>query len=188
MPVMYVDDSGSSRHMDHTDYFILSGIIVEDDKIKNLQKAVFEYNQSNFTGNFIDAEIHTYDIYKKRCDFSLADHATRVNILDKLYEMISSLDCTGIISVVNKKELQINHLTWDIFTVSWSFLLEGYDRYLKENSIKHGKIVIDKSSSKTQHDIIRTIDRLRSCGKNTRGYPKSQNLSLLILPGDMGYK
>ena len=164
MPIMYVDDSGSSNYTDHTNYFILSGIIVKDDKIKNLQKAVFEYKQSNFTGDFIDAEIHTYNIYKKREKFSSLDHTTKINLLDKLYEMIDNLDCIGIISVVNKKELQAKQPTWDILTASWSFLLEGYDKYLKENSIKQGKITIDKSSNKTQHDTIRIIDRLRNWG------------------------
>ncbi len=164
MAIMYVDDSGSSSHRDHTSHFILSGIIVEDDKIKDLQKAVFEYKQSNFTGGFVDAEIHTYDIYKRRGRFASLDHATKLELLDGLYETISGLDCVGIMSVVDKRALQSKQPAWDVLTVSWSFLLEWYDRYLKENSIGDGRISVDKSSNKTQRDIIRTIDGLRNWG------------------------
>ena len=166
---MYVDDSGSSQNTDHTDYFILAGIVVDDKKIKTLQRAVFEYKQSNFTGDFIDSEIHTYDIYKKRGKFSSVDHVTKIDLLNKLYEMIRDLDCTGIISVVNKKELQSIHPMWNILTTSWSFILETYDRYLKDNSVVHGKIAIDKSSNKIQRDVIKTIQELRMWGtKNQR--------------------
>ena len=33
---MYVDDSGSPNNTDQTSYFVLSGVIVHDDKIKDL--------------------------------------------------------------------------------------------------------------------------------------------------------
>ena len=164
MVIMYVDDSGSTSRRDHTGHFILAGIIVEDDKIKDLQKAVFEYKQQNFTGDFVDAEIHTYDMYKRQGRFASLDHTTKLELLDRLYEMIRSLDCVGIVSVIDKRKFQFKQPTWDALTVSWSFLLEWYDKHLKENSIRDGKISVDKSTNKTQHDIIRIIDGLRSWG------------------------
>lgn len=164
MTIMYVDDSGSSNSRDHTSHFVLSGIIVEDDKIQDLQKAMFEYKQSNFTGDFVDAEVHTYDIYKRQEMFASLDHATKLELLDRLYETISGLDCVGVISVVNKRELQYKQPTWKVLTVSWSFLLEWYDRYLKENSIGDGRISVDRSSNKTQRDTIKIIDGLRNWG------------------------
>ena len=173
MTVMYVDDSGSSSHRDHTGHFILAGIIVEDDKIKDLQRAVFEYKQSNFTGDFVDAEIHTYDMYKRRGRFASLDYATKLELLDRLYETISGLDCVGIMSVVDKRELQSKQPTWDVLTVSWSFLLEWYDRYLKENSVEDGRVSVDKSSNKTQRDIIRIIDWLRNRGTKCLRIPQA---------------
>lgn len=164
MAIMYVDDSGSSSRRDHTSHFVLSGIIVEDGKIKDLQKAMFEYKQSNFTGDFVDAEVHTYDIYKRQGRFASLNHTTKLELLDRLYETISVLDCVGVMSVVDKRELQYKQPTWNALTVSWSFLLEWYDRYLKENSIGDGRISIDKSSNKAQRDIIRIIDGLRNWG------------------------
>lgn len=173
MTVMYVDDSGSTSRRDHTGHFILAGIIVEDDKIKDLQKAVFEYKQSNFTGDFVDAEIHTYDMYKRQGRFASLDHATKLELLDRLYEMISGLDCVGVMSVIDKGEFQLKHPTWDVLTVSWSFLLEWYDRHLKENSIGDGRISVDKSTSKTQREIIRIIDGLRNWGTRCLRIPKA---------------
>lgn len=78
--------------------------------------------------------------------------------------MIDGLDCTGIISIVNKKELHAKHPLWDILAVSWSFILEEYDKYLRRHSLDHGKIVIDKSSNKTQQDIIKVIGKLINWG------------------------
>lgn len=101
-------------------------------------------------------------MYKRRGRFVSLDHAAKLKLLDRLYEMISGLDCVGIMSVVDKKKLQSKQPTWDVLTVSWSFLLEWHDRYLKENSTEDGRISIDKSSNKTQRDIIRIIDGLRN--------------------------
>ena len=173
MTVMYVDDPGSPSHRDHTGHFILAGIIVEDDKIKDLQKAVFEYRQSNFTGDFVDAEIHTYDIYKRRGRLASLNHATKFELLDGLYETISGLDCVGVISVIDKRELQSKHPTWDVLTVSWSFLLEWYDSHLEENSVEDGRISVDKSSNKAQRDIVRIIDWLRNRGTRCLRIPQA---------------
>ena len=173
MAIMYVDDSGSSSRRDHTGHFILAGIIVEDDKIKDLQKAVFEYKQSNFTGDFVDAEIHTYDMYKRQGKFASLDHAIKLELLDGLYEMISGLDCVGVMSVIDKREFQFKQPTWDVLTVSWSFLLEWYDRHLRENSIGDGRISVDKSTNKTQRDIIRIIDGLRNWGTRCLRIPQA---------------
>ena len=90
MVIMYVDDSGTPRHTDHTDYFVLSGVIVHDEHIKKLQRAVFEYTQSNFTVDFIDSEIHAYDIYNSQKNFRQIDFTTKTNLLDNLYGMIKN--------------------------------------------------------------------------------------------------
>ena len=66
MTIMYVDESGSPNYKDKSNHFILSGIIVDDENIKKLQKDVFEYKQSYFSNKFVDSEIHTHDIYRSR--------------------------------------------------------------------------------------------------------------------------
>ena len=51
--IMYVDESGTPDHSDSSRHFILSGVIVLDDHIKKLERAVSEYKQSNFTGDYL---------------------------------------------------------------------------------------------------------------------------------------
>ena len=41
---------------------------------------------------FIDAEIHTYDIYQSRGDFKFQDHLTKITLLNKLEFMINRLE------------------------------------------------------------------------------------------------
>lgn len=102
--IMYVDESGAFSHKDHTPYFVLSGVAVpSDDEIKKLQKAVFEYTQSNFMGEFIDAEIHTYDIFNTKQDFKFIDHTKKTALLDNLYVMSSTISCPVICVVINKE-------------------------------------------------------------------------------------
>ena len=48
MTIMYVDESGSPNYKDNSTHFVLSGIIVDDNKIKNLQRGVFEYTGAGY--------------------------------------------------------------------------------------------------------------------------------------------
>ena len=167
MTIMYVDDSGTPRHTDHVDYFILSGIIVHDDYIKKLQRDVFEYTQSNFVGDLVDSEIHVYDIYNSHKNFQRVSFTTKSNLLDNLYNMIKNLPCIGITIVINKKKFEEQSES-KILDMAWSFLLERYDMFLRENAIKLGRIKIDSSSNKTQNAIIQTFHRLTRYGLVTR--------------------
>ena len=175
MSIMYVDDSGSPSYKDHTNYFILAGIIVNDNKIKDLQKTVFEYKHANFVDEFIESEIHVHHIYKSKGDFRLLVHKNKIELLDKLYAMISILDCVGIIITINKRKLQKENPKWDVFNTAWSFLLDAYEIFLQQNSVRIGKIKVDKSSNKTQRKtdmIIRAVARRTS----------SQSISKIIEP------
>ena len=133
---MYVDDSGSPSYVDHTKYFVLSGVIVHDENIKNLQKLVFEYKQDNFVGRFIDSEIHTHDIYKAKKDFESISLDKKTELLDNLYDTIQKIVCVGIIIIINKEELRKKNPTWKVFNTTWSFLIERYDKYLEDNDIE----------------------------------------------------
>ena len=150
MTIMYVDDSGSHSYKDHTNYFILAGIIVIDDKIKNLQKITLEYKHSIFDDEFVDSEIHAHHIYRSRGDFQFLDYQTKIKLLDGLYKMIYALDCVGIIIVINKNKLKQKNPKWDVFNTAWLFLLDAYEAFLQENSFQVGKIKVDKSSGTIQ--------------------------------------
>lgn len=172
MTIMYVDDSGSPSYRDHTNYFVLSRVIVNDNKIKNLQKSVLEYKHSNFMNEFIDAEIHTYDIYQSRGDFKFQDHLTKITLLNKLYEMIGGLDCAGIIVTINKNKLQKEQPKWDVLHTAWSFLLEKYEVFLQENSTSLGKIKIDKSSNSLYNKTTNIIQIIMEAGTSSQKFSR----------------
>lgn len=74
MSIMSVDDSVSSSYADHMQYFVLSEVIICNDKINDLQRVVFEYKQANFTGEMIDSEIHTQHLQIERNFSSYRSH------------------------------------------------------------------------------------------------------------------
>ena len=178
MVIMYVDDSGAPSYADHTDYFVLSGIIVSDEiHIKNLQKAVHRYKHKNFEGRFIDSEIHTHDIFKSKEDFETINLEKKIDLLDNLYGMIKKLEYTGITVIINKQKLKVSDPTWKVSKTAWSFLIERYDKYLEENNIDHGELKVDKSSNNYQRDVIKIIRDLVDNGTSFQrkvhvSYPK----------------
>ena len=157
MPIMYVDDSGSPNNADQTNYFVLSGIVVHDDKIKDLQKSVCDYKYANFVDAYVDSEIHSHDINKSTGDFSSIRHDTKIKLLDRLYGMIQNIDCVGISTVINKSELQKTHPTWRVVNTAWISLIERYDRLLKESGLGTGHVRVDKSSSRAHAEITRVF-------------------------------
>ena len=131
MIIMYVDDSGSPSYADHTNYYVLSGVIIQDDYIKDLQKAVFNYKQNNFIGNFIDEKIHTHDIYKAKGNFETINLTTKTSLLKNLYNMVKELECTAISVVINKDNFKKEHSTWKVSNIALTYLIERYDKYLE---------------------------------------------------------
>lgn len=157
MVVMYVDESGAFSHNDHTPYFVLSGVVApSDNEIKKLQKAVFEYKQSNFIEKFIDAEIHTYEIYHADKDFKSINIAEMTDLLDNLYGMIRSINCPVICVAIDKRLLRVKHPKLDVLTLAWSRLVRRYCEILQIDSLGSGYIKSDKSTTKT-HDKVEKI-------------------------------
>ena len=161
--IMYVDESGTPDHNDSARYFILSGVIVLDEHIKKLERAVSEYKQSNFTGDYLCSEIHTRNIYRSKEGFSAIDRPTRIRLLDNLYGTIGSIECAGIVIVVDKCKLPITPQR-SVLNAAWSFLLERYDMFLRENPAELGHIKADMSYEKTQKTISDTARRLIGSG------------------------
>ena len=160
MPIMYVDDSGSPSNADQTNYFVLSGVIVHDDRIKCLQKAVCDYKHANFVNEYVDSEIHSHNIHQSTGDFSKINYSAKIELLDNLYDMIREIDCIGISILINKNDLQRTHPTWKVFNTAWTFLVERYNSFLKEGSFGIGYVRVDKSSSKGHAEITKIFREL----------------------------
>lgn len=165
MTIMYVDDSSSPNNADQTNYFVLSGVIVRDDnEIKDLQKAVCDYKYANFVDAYVDSEIHSHDINKSTGDFSSIGHDTKIDLLDGLYDMITSINCVSISTVINKSELERKCPTWRVFNTAWISLIERYDSFLKENDMGVGHVRVDKSSSRAHVEITKVFHELVDIG------------------------
>lgn len=133
---MYVDESGSFHQHDKTKYFVLSGVVVSDDKIKDLQRGSYQYKLKNFDGEFIDSEIHTHDIFKAKGDFVKLTLPHKKRLLHELYTTINGLEITTISVIIDKESLKTNFPTWKVFNTAWTFLIERFDKVLEEKFSK----------------------------------------------------
>jgi len=163
---MYVDDSGSADYKDKSKKYILSGVIVHKDGIKDMKNAVNQYKIDNFIDEYVDAEIHTHDIFKSREEFTRITIDTKYQLLDKLYETVSNINITTISIIINKELLKIQYPTWRVFNTAWTFLVERYDKYIEfSDKVDEGGIIkIDKSTSRQQADAFKIVNELRKQG------------------------
>ena len=152
---MYVDESGSVSYNDNTNFFVLSGVIVEEDKINDLKRSTYEYKLKHFTGRYVDAEIHAHDMLKTKGDFTSLSFSKQQEMLDELYHNISNLDITAASVVIDKESLRRRYPDWKVFNTAWKFLIEIFDRFLEERSGENsdGIIKIDRSSSRFHRNI-----------------------------------
>ena len=163
---MYVDDSGSANYKDKSKQYILSGVIVHKDSIKDMKNAVNQYKIDNFIDEYIDAEIHTHDIFKSREEFTNITLETKYQLLNKLYETVANMDITTISVIINKELLKSQYPTWKVFNIAWTYLVERYDKYIEwSDKVDEGGIIkIDKSTSKQQADAFKIVNELRKEG------------------------
>lgn len=59
-----MDDSGSPSVKDVTSYYVISGVIIHENYITQMERKVQQYKSLNFIGKYMDAEIHVHDIYE----------------------------------------------------------------------------------------------------------------------------
>ena len=164
MAIMYVDESGAPSHNDHTPYFVLSGVVIRDDKIKNLHRAVLDYKIENFTNETMDSEIHTYDIHHYKGNFEPLSYAKMSSLLTNLYSMINQITFYGLVVVINKRLLQAQHPSWDVLNLAWSLLIDRYHQLLWHNEgdpgWEFGFITADKTMPKIENKILKKVNKM----------------------------
>lgn len=145
--------------------YIISGVIVHEDKVKDLKKAICQYKINNFTGEYIDAEIHTHDIYQGREEFTEITLETKYELLNKLYDIIKDMNIVNISVIINKQLLKKENIIEHVYEISWAFLIERFNKYIQEKDKYEGGIIkIDTSTNKQQLDILKIINELRKHG------------------------
>ena len=160
---MYVDESGTTNHNDASKQYILSGVISHIDEVKDLKKMVNQYKYDNFFGEYIDAEVHTHNIFKSKAEFAEITLKTKYQLLDNLFETVSDMNITTISVIINKGLLKSKYPTWSVSKTAWTYLVERYDKYIEYsgNADQGGIIKLDKSSSKQQAEAFKIINELR---------------------------
>ena len=79
--------------------------------------------------------------------------------------MISNLDFCGIVIAINKEKFLKQHTSsWSITKFAWSLILEQYDMELRERTVDHGNLSVDKSPNKIQCETTKIISELIEWG------------------------
>ncbi len=159
---MYIDDSGAPNFSDLTKYYVLSGIIVKDENIKKIKKIVFDFKHEFFRNSYLEAEIHTHDLFRSKNEFVDLDGREKYKLLDRLYKMISELQITVISTVVDKPNMKKQYPNWKISKIGWIILLKRYNTYLQNNIGSKGIIQIDASTPKQRDEINSILENLRN--------------------------
>ncbi|MGC1132043.1 MAG: DUF3800 domain-containing protein [Nitrososphaeraceae archaeon] len=165
---MYVDDSGNPLFKDNSAYYVISGLIIHESNIQDVEQFTQEYKDRNFEGEYTNAEIHVHDIYKSQPPFSGLTLEKKYEILDSLYTFIGGLPICVISVGIDKVELIQNFSHWNIFNAAWTFLIERFNNYIhdKGGRINRGIFIVDKSSKIPEYEITTIVNRLRKNGSN----------------------
>ena len=89
---------------DHTDYYVISGVIIHELYIREIEVETQNYKIQNF-GKYNDCEIHVHDIFKGTREFESIGIVEKYKILDSLYDFIKTLKMTVISVGIDKVEL-----------------------------------------------------------------------------------
>lgn len=165
MYIAYIDDSGNPDLKADKRLFVLSSVLIHEKDLTMIKGIVNDYKKNNFEGKYLEAEIHTHDIYKSVEDFYGITDAKRISLLDNLYEMIGNLPIKIISSVINKQE--IKSMKYDVSQNGWIHLVERIDGFLdKDVNPNKGMLRIDESCRITDSRIMKIVNTLRKKGSN----------------------
>ena len=175
MYIMYVDDSGVPDLNDNSPFYVISGVIIHESDMTKMKNMVDEFKDRNFKSNYVNAEIHTHDIYKSRKEFDGITLQEKYDLLNKLYELINNLPITVISVGIDKKRAKNEMPHWDVFKAAWTFLIERFDSFIDDNddSTNKGIIRIDKSCKIQESTTMELVNNLR---KNGSYYQKIKHI------------
>ncbi|MBV9178114.1 MAG: DUF3800 domain-containing protein [Nitrososphaeraceae archaeon] len=168
--MMYVDDSGNPT-LKGGQYYVLSGIIIHETSLRDIENRVRHYKETNFKGLYANKEIHAYYMYQGEGDFKDIDPRSRIVLLRNLYTSMSLMPITIISVGIEKRLIQNAFPYWNPLRAAWIFITERFDRYISENSMNSldkGIIMIDKGSRSSDKVATSVINHIRKNGSNTQ--------------------
>lgn len=150
MYLMYLDESGSTGldlENNNQPIFVLAGIIVND---KNWHKVndIFEREKIKIYPDFKDLEIHTNELFNSNRKSAFYHNFWKDNleILEKLVDIIITLDIELFCTVINKKNYKKkygNNIIVDPYLFSFAALYEKFNNFLLRNN-QYGIIFCDE--------------------------------------------
>lgn len=167
--IMYVDDSGSPHAKDDTKFYVITGVIVHETDLHQVEGMIQYYKNQHFTSpEFVDAEVHVHDIYKGQNEFATLTKEKKYELLNELYHTIDLLPITAISVGINKAMMKDTMPNWNIFNAAWTFLCERFDMFIDDNgdNMNKGLIIVDKSSKLPEKEVTAVVSRLRKYGSN----------------------
>jgi hypothetical protein len=169
---MYVDDSGSlTLSAKAGPYYVLSGIIIHEIHLQEIEKKLRKYKTNNFVGKYANDEVHVYNIANRKDNFNDIDCQTRTLLLRNLYNTINEMPITIICVAIDKHQMQNSFSDWKPLASAWIFITERFDRYISQNNenlINKGIIIVDKSSPSIDQVATRVINHIRQFGSNAQ--------------------
>jgi hypothetical protein len=97
---MYVNDSSIPSAKDNTDYHVISGLIIHQTCIRQVEIRTQEYKCKYL--KYADIEIHVHDIFKSQRKFSTLTLVRIYHPLDSLYKFIDTLSVNAISVEIDK--------------------------------------------------------------------------------------
>lgn len=167
---MYVDESGTEQTREKSRYFVVSGAVVHENHVANLERCVDRISNERFPTKFKGLEIHMHNIYKGKREFAGITPSEIQDTLSGVYRSLLQVDFSTITIVIDKKRWILSkHFKYDILQSAYTFLIERFEKFLQKNSNK-GLVRIDKVSNKSNalsakdKKILTTINLLRTHG------------------------
>ena len=171
MYLMYLDESGSTGlDLDNKSqpFFVLAGISITDDKWHEVND-FFEQEKIKIYPEFANLEIHTNELFNSnpKSPFYKNPWKDNLNIVEKLGDLISSLDIKLSYTLVHKKDYKKhfgNNIIVDPYLYSFAVIYKNFDGYLQKNN-SYGIIFCDElKNMETSLEIL--YPKLKSENKN----------------------
>lgn len=171
MELLYLDESGSTGlnlDVKTQPIFILAGVQVKDTDWRSINDK-FEEEKIKIYPDFKNIEIHANELFNsnKKSPFYKNDWKFNFEILEKLVDLISSLDVHILSTIVIKKYYQKhfgNNIIVDPYLYSFAVMYEKFNKILIKNN-ECGIIFCDElKSMENSLDIL--YPNLRKDNKN----------------------
>ncbi len=147
--------------------YILSGIIVHERDWKTIENNLTRLKEKIFPG--LDPkswELHAHDIWNNR-DF-FADEKLGLNlakkqeIFSKILDLVCSSEVILISVIIFKDEMKNQYFTPQPLKYSWTFLVERFEHFLKQqqSETNNGLLFVDSSQKIPESEIKNIILKL----------------------------